>query len=103
MEYNVTLLNEVTGNSKNICVPEDQYIFDIAEAEGIDLPVSCRAGKCISCVGKLVEGKIEDESMFLQKAEEEAGFVLLCCSYARSNCTILVNQEDALLDLSSNN
>ena len=102
MEYNVTLLNESTGDRKTISVPEDQYIFDVAEADGFSLSASCRAGKCITCAGKVLEGQIENESVFLKKEEEQEGFMLLCCSYARSDCTILVDQEEELLKVGAN-
>ena len=102
MEYNVTLLNEATGDRNTLCVPDGEYIYDIAEAKGLDLPASCRAGKCISCAGKVMEGQIKSDSSFLKKDEENAGFMLLCCSYALSDCTIAINQEDELLNYSTN-
>lgn len=102
MVYDITFLNERTGERETICIPEDEYIFDAAEVEGVELPASCRAGACISCVGRVVNGEVEHDRSILSAEEEKAGFMLTCCAYARSNCTILINQEDALLDFNPN-
>lgn len=96
--YNVRLINKKRKIDITIPVDDDTYIFDAAEDQGIELPCSCRSGACSSCVGKIVEGEIDQEDQsFLDDEQIAKGFALLCVTYPRSDCTIKTHMEAYLV------
>lgn len=97
--FKVTLIN-LQGLQVTIDVPGDEYILDAAEQQNTEIPSVCRAGACVVCTGKVINGSVDQsDHSFLRDKELQASFVLTCRAYATSDCTILTHQKEKLFEL----
>ena len=95
--YKVRLLNEAENLDVTIECPDDKFILEAAEDSNIEVPYSCRAGSCSTCLGKVTEGRIDQpDQTFLDDDQISKGYVLTCVAYPTSDCTILCHEEENL-------
>lgn len=73
----------IAGSGERFSVSAGQTILEAAEAAGVSLDYSCRAGSCGSCKLRKVSGEVEmDEHSCLSDGEIGAGYVLTCVGRA---------------------
>jgi ferredoxin-NADP reductase len=63
-------------------------LLEAAEAEGIAIPSSCRAGVCQACRTRVSAGDVDCRSDMLAAEDREAGFILPCVSWAATDCVL---------------
>nr|QXM17923.1 ferredoxin [Chaetoceros laevisporus] len=96
-DYNIQLISEENDIDVTIQCSGDTFLLDAAEDNGVELPYSCRAGACSTCAGIVKSGEIDQsEQTFLDDDQVGSGFVLTCIAYPKSDCVVLVHQEEEL-------
>jgi ring-1,2-phenylacetyl-CoA epoxidase subunit PaaE len=79
------------GELHHLDIPYNKTILQVALAQKIDLPYSCRAGICSTCIAKCTQGHVRmDYNQVLMDDEVEAGSVLVCTGHPTENNTTIV-------------
>ncbi|MCC5897664.1 2Fe-2S iron-sulfur cluster-binding protein [Sodalinema gerasimenkoae] len=98
--HQIRIHHRQSGQDYTVRVPEDRYILQSAENQGVDLPFSCRNGACTTCAVRVISGELyQPEAMGLSPALQKKGYALLCVSYPRSDIEVETQDEDEVYEL----
>ena len=91
--HRITL--DFRGSKYGLLVPAHSTVLDAALAEGIQLPYSCKGGRCASCAAVCTSGKVHmSVNEVLTDRDLTEGWILTCSSYVDSDdVTIEFRQE----------
>jgi CDP-4-dehydro-6-deoxyglucose reductase len=87
---------------EQIEVGPGESILDAALRSGLNLPHSCRAGRCGSCRARLLSGSVTypaGRPLALSEAEEREGFALLCQARVEGPATVETRQIHNVTDV----
>ena len=89
--HRVTLTNR---GDQVLTIAEDETIYEAALKAGIQLPIACAYGGCITCAARKSSGRVvQPKGTALNKRQSEAGYILLCVARPRSDVVIEVGVE----------
>ena len=98
--YTIRIHDRSSDNYRVAQVPEDRYILQSLENQGVELPFACRNGACTTCAVRVKGGTIyQPEAMGLSQELREKGYALLCVSYPRSDLEVETQDEDEVYEL----
>jgi len=88
---------ETAEGERSFTCGRDEFIWDAAARAGIVLPAICHQGRCLTCAARLTSGDV-DQSRSNQyfPQDKQAGFVLLCTAWPRSDLRVQTNQQWAM-------
>lgn len=93
--FTVTL--ETSEGERSFTCSRNEFIWDAAAKNGIELPAICHQGRCLTCAGRLLSGTVDQskaDSFFA--ADRKANFALLCTAKPCSDLRILTDQQWAM-------
>lgn len=80
--YDVEIL--LYGEKHIIPIDEELTLLEGIEEYGLEVLHSCRAGVCVTCAAKIIEGEVDLGVASLTDELKEKGYVLTCSGFPRS-------------------
>lgn len=86
---NTTFKVELRNSGVELQVAADEPIYQAALKAGVQLPIGCDYGGCITCAAKLIDGKVRQPgASALNQRQSKAGYILLCVARPKTDCII---------------
>lgn len=80
----------LTSSGSCLKVPAERTVAQVLNDAGIDLPLSCEAGICGTCLTRVLEGEPHHRDMFMTPAEQALNDQFTpCCSRSKSPILVL--------------
>ncbi|MGX9792466.1 2Fe-2S iron-sulfur cluster-binding protein [Mycobacterium sp. MMS18-G62] len=77
---------DIDGQRHRVEWPRQSSLVDVLIDAGIDVPHSCREGRCGSCVCTVVSGEVDmAPNDVLEPEDRQAGLILACQARASSD------------------
>jgi ferredoxin-NADP reductase len=76
------------ASARSITASDTHTLLEIAEAEGIVIPSSCRSGVCQACRTRVADGDVDCQSSVLDPDDRAQGFILPCVSWPQSDVVL---------------
>ena len=98
--HKVTIHYRQKNRTMTFDVPEGEYILRSFEANGEELPFSCRNGCCTTCAVRVLSGEIDQtDGIGLSKEMRENGYALLCIAKAIGPLELETQDEDEVYEM----
>lgn len=91
MTFRITL----DPSGRSYPAAQEQTLLDAGLGAGIALPYNCRAGTCQTCMGRVMEGKVDfgnAHPFYLTEEQKAAGCALLCKAKPLSDLVIQIEE-----------
>jgi vanillate O-demethylase ferredoxin subunit len=81
---------ELARSGRRLTVPADKTVLEVLTEAGVEVPASCEAGVCGTCMTRVIDGTPDHRDVYLTDAEHARNDCFTpCCSRSRSPRLVL--------------